>query len=279
MYEWIKKFKKREKNRGAHTFLQFMHISTIMWKKAVWIVFIIVIFKFFCYNGVMDQQKYLDLINSGYREQFDKFFHLLSEHNKICNLTSITDEKGVTYKHFFDSIVGEKLISFGASVVEIGSGGGFPSLPLKIVRDDLKFTLIEATAKKCRFLQDTVDSLALKCVQVKNMRAEEGAHDKKLREKFDFAVARAVAQLNTLCEYCLPFVRVGGKFIAYKGDAAEEIKSAENAIKTLGGEIEEVIEYCLPEDYGKRNLVVIKKIRNTPPAYPRGQGKERKQPL
>lgn len=227
----------------------------------------------------MQEDKYLDLIKNGFSSQFDRFSTLLTDYNKICNLTSVTDEKGVTYKHFYDSIVGESLLSFGASVVEIGSGGGFPSIPLKIVRDDLKFTLIESTAKKCRFLRSVVDSLSLKCVKVENIRAEEGAHNKILREKFDFAVARAVAQLNTLCEYCLPYVKVGGKFIAYKGDAGEEIKSAERAIKLLGGEIEEIIEYSLPEDFGKRTLVVIKKIKNTPSLYPRGQGKERKQPL
>ena len=227
----------------------------------------------------MEQEKYLNLIQNAFKEQFDRFFHLLTEHNKICNLTAVTDEKGVEYKHFFDSIVGEKLISHGANVVEIGSGGGFPSIPLKIVRDDLKFTLIESTGKKCRFLQEAVESLSLKCVQVKNIRAEEGAHDKNLREKFDFAVARAVAQLNILCEYCLPYVKVGGYFIAYKGDAEEEIAHAENAIKILGGEIERTVEYSLPENFGKRTLVVIKKICKTPPLYPRGQGKERKQPL
>ena len=227
----------------------------------------------------MEQEKYLDLIKNGCGEKFNKFSYLLTEHNKICNLTSVTDEKGVMYKHFYDSIVGEKLISNGATVVEIGSGGGFPSIPLKIVRDDLKFTLIESTAKKCVFLKSVVDSLSLNCVQVKNIRAEEGAHDKNLREKFDFAVARAVASLNTLCEYCLPFVKVGGKFIAYKGDAREEIKAAENAIKLLGGEIEKIVDYSLPEDFGKRELVVIRKIKHTPSVYPRGQGKERKQPL
>lgn len=243
------------------------------------IAFIIVIFKNICYNKDMQKKNYLDMIKNGYKEQFDKFSALLTEYNKICNLTSVTDEKGVTYKHFYDSIVGEKLIPFGSSVVEIGSGGGFPSIPLKIVRDDLKFTLIESTAKKCRFLISVVDSLSLKCVQVENIRAEEGAHNKILREKFDVAVARAVAQLNTLCEYCLPFVKVGGRFIAYKGDGTEEIAAAEKAIKTLGGEIEEISEYSLPEDFGKRKLVVIKKIKNTPPLYPRGRGKERKQPL
>lgn len=227
----------------------------------------------------MQEEKYLGLIENGCGEQFNRFASLLTEHNKICNLTSVTDEKGVRYKHFYDSIFGEKFISNGASVVEIGSGGGFPSIPLKIVRDDLKFTLIEATAKKCRFLESVVDSLSLNCVQVLNIRAEEGAHNKNLREKFDFAVARAVAQLNTLCEYCLPYVRVGGAFIAYKGDAAEEVKSAGNAIKLLGGEIEDIVSYSLPEDFGKRSLIVIRKIKPTPPLYPRGQGKERKQPL
>lgn len=227
----------------------------------------------------MQDKNYLEMIKTEYADKFSAFAALLTEHNKICNLTAVIDEKGVAYKHFYDSIVGEKLISNGARVVEIGSGGGFPSIPLKIVRDDLKFTLIESTAKKCRFLESVVDSLSLNCVQVLNIRAEEGAHDKNLREKFDFAVARAVAQLNTLCEYCLPFVAVGGKFIAYKGDNAEEIKDAENAIATLGGQIEEIIDYSLPEDFGRRKLIVIKKIKSTPPGYPRGQGKERKKPL
>lgn len=227
----------------------------------------------------MQSEKYLDMINCVYREDFEKFAEMLISYNKMCNLTSVTDEKGVAYKHFFDSIVGESLLFNGASVVEIGSGGGFPSIPLKIVRGDLKFTLIESTAKKCRFLREAVDKLGLKCVQVENMRAEEGAHNKSMREKFDFAVARAVAQLNTLCEYCLPFVKVGGRFIAYKGDAAEEIENAKNAVRILGGEIEKVEKYALPEDFGKRELVVIRKVKSTPPAYPRGQGKERKQPL
>ncbi len=227
----------------------------------------------------MEQDRYLDMINCGFKDKFESFAAQLKEYNKICNLTSVTDEKGVIYKHFYDSIVGEQLLSFGASVVEIGSGGGFPSIPLKIIRDDLKFTLIESTGKKCRFLKSVVDSLSLKCVQVENMRAEEGAHNKIFREKFDFAVARAVAQLNTLCEYCLPFVKVGGRFIAYKGDGTDEIAAAENAIMVLGGEIENLLEYSLPENFGKRKLVVIRKIKNTPSLYPRGQGRERKQPL
>ncbi len=227
----------------------------------------------------MNEEKYLSLINGSFADEFGQFARLLTEYNKICNLTSVTDSKGVNYKHFFDSIAGESLFSHGAEIAEIGSGGGFPSIPLKIIREDLKFTLIESTGKKCRFLQSVVDSLQLKCVQVENIRAEDGAHNIIYREKFDFAVARAVAQLNTLCEYCMPYVRVGGRFVAYKGECAEELKNAERAVKTLGGEIEKVIPYSLPEGYGQRNLVVIKKTEHTPPLYPRGHGKERKQPL
>lgn len=227
----------------------------------------------------MDFEKYLGLILNERSEVFNRFKELLLNHNKICNLTSICDEKGVLYKHFLDSIAGEFLFPDGAKAVEIGSGGGFPSIPLKIVRDDLHFTLIESTGKKCTYLESVVDKLGLNCVKVLNIRAEEGAHSKNLREKFDICCARAVAGLNTLAEYCLPYVRVGGSFIAYKGECADEIKEAENAIKILGGEIEKVIEYELPEQSGKRTLISIRKIKSTPPAYPRGQGKERKKPL
>lgn len=227
----------------------------------------------------MDFEKYLSLILNKSSEEFNRFKELLLNHNKICNLTSICDEKGVLYKHFLDSIAGEFLFPKDAEVVEIGSGGGFPSIPLKIIRNDLHFTLIESTGKKCTYLESVVDKLQLNCVKVLNIRAEEGAHSKKLREKFDVCCARAVARLNTLAEYCLPYVRCGGSFIAYKGECEQEIKEAENAIKILGGEIEKVIEYELPEHSGKRTLISIRKVNSTPPAYPRGQGKERKKPL
>ena len=227
----------------------------------------------------MNFDYYENLIKNDFSFKFLKFAEMLINYNKICNITSVSDEKGIFYKHFLDSVVGENLFSMGASVVEIGSGGGFPSLPLKFLRDDLSFTLIESTGKKCTFLKSVVDNFGLKSVKVENIRAEDGARDKNMREKFDFACARAVARLNTLCEYCLPFVAVGGKFIAYKGDSGDEVKEAEKAIKTLGGEVENIIEYELPYGYGKRSLIVIKKIKNTPSAYPRGLGKERKNPL
>lgn len=211
-------------------------------------------------------------------DKFELFKELLKEHNKMYNLTSVCDDEGIYFKHFLDSVAGEEFFDEGASVAEIGSGGGFPSIPLKIVRDDLRFTLVESTGKKCNYLNTVVDKLGLSGVKVLNIRAEDGAKDKALREKFDICCARAVARLNTLSEYCLPFVKVGGKFIAYKGDCDGEIEEAANAIKTLGGEIEKVVRYEL-ENCGKRTLVVVRKIRSTPSNYPRGNGKERKNPL
>lgn len=231
------------------------------------------------YNRRMDLEKYLGFIENEFKDKFLLFKELLLNANKICNLTSISDEKGIIYKHFLDSIAGEFVFPKNANVVEIGSGGGFPSVPLKIIRDDLRFTLIESTGKKCSYLKGIVDNLNFKGVQVLNIRAEDGAHSKNLREKFDIVCARAVAQLNTLCEYCLPFIKTGGKFVAYKGVAQQEIEEAVNAVKVLGGEIENVYNYVLPEDSGKRSLIVIRKIKSTPSIYPRGQGKERKNPL
>lgn len=214
-----------------------------------------------------------------FSEKFQKFNGILTEFNHKYNLTAISDEKEVYIKHFFDSVKPQKYFPKGAKVVEIGSGGGFPSVPLKIVRDDLSFTLLESTGKKCEYLKHVVDKLSFNGVQVLNIRAEDGGKDEALREKFDVATARAVARLNTLCEYCLPFVKTGGRFIAYKGDAEEEIEEAENAIKTLGGEIEKIEKYDLPEGFGKRTVIVIKKVKSTPGKYPRGRGLERKKPL
>lgn len=226
----------------------------------------------------MDYKKYLDIIINKCSDKYNIFKELLLNYNKVCNLTSVCDDEGVIYKHFLDSLVGEFLFPEGVEAVEIGSGGGFPSMPLKLYREDIKFTLIESTGKKCNFLNSVVDKLRLDCVKVLNIRAEEGAQDKNLREKFGVACARAVAPLRTLAEYCMPYVKVGGRFIAYKGDAGEEINEAENAIKILGGEIERVEEYELPL-CGKRTLVCVRKIKPTPPRYPRGQGRERKNPL
>lgn len=224
----------------------------------------------------MIPEKYLSEIQT---EKFEKFKELLLFYNEKFNLTSVTDEKGIKYKHFLDSVAGESYFSKGAKVIEIGSGGGFPSIPLKLLRDDLSFTLVESTAKKCVYLEEVIEKLALRGMKVMNLRAEEGAKQENLREKFDAVCARAVARLNTLAEYCLPFVKTGGVFIAYKGESAEELKEAERAVSVLGGKVEKVEKYSLPEGCGERSLIIIRKIKATPPAYPRGRGLERKKPI
>ena len=212
-------------------------------------------------------------------ELFEKYFNLLIEYNQKFNITAITDKKEVYVKHFIDSIlVVDKFITKeNLSMIDVGSGGGFPAIPVKIMRDDLSLTLLEATGKKCEFLKTVVKELGLKNVTVINDRAETLAKNENYREKFDICSARAVARLNTLCEYCMPFVKVDGNFIAYKGDAEEEVTEALNAVKILGGKVEETYLYEL--DGAKRTLVKIKKTKNTDKKYPRGNGKERKNPL
>lgn len=226
----------------------------------------------------MDLKSYEEILNGRLKEKFDAFKKMLLFYNNKFNLTAITDEKDIYMKHFLDCVSGDMFFGEHVSVVEIGSGGGFPSVPLKLLRDDLKFTLVESTGKKCEYLKVVVDKLNLSCVQVVNARAEELSKDKKYREKFDVCTARAVAKLNTLSEYCLPFVKVGGRFVAYKGNCAEEIDEAKKALEILGGEIEKIEKYELPNGEN-RTLVVVRKIKHTPEKYPRGQGKERKNPL
>ena len=213
------------------------------------------------------------------REKLEIFRALLVEYNEKYNLTTILEEKDVYYKHFLDSAAGVDLFTKNASVAEIGSGAGFPSIVLKILREDLSFDLFESVGKKCEFLKVVVDKLGLTNVNIHNIRAEDGAKNPKFREKFDFVTARAVARMNTLCEYCMPFVIVGGKFVAYKSGDVTEIEEAKNAYKILGGKLGCIKEYSLPENYGERVLAVVEKIKNTPAKYPRGQGKERKMPL
>lgn len=213
------------------------------------------------------------------REKFELFRNLLTEYNQRYNLTSILEEKDVYYKHFLDSAAGVDLFSENAKVAEIGSGAGFPSVVLKILREDLSFDLFESVGKKCEFLKVVVDKLGLTNVHIHNIRAEDGAKDPAFRERFDYVTARAVARMNTLCEYCMPFVKVGGKFVAYKSGDVTEIEEAQNAYKILGGKLSGVKSYSLPENYGERVLAVVEKIKNTPAKYPRGQGKERKMPL
>ena len=209
-------------------------------------------------------------------KSFEKYYELLIYYNEKFNITAITEREEVIKKHFVDSVLGVDKIC-GKTHIDIGSGGGFPAIPIKIMKDDISLTLLEATGKKCEFLKTVVKELGLENVTVVNDRAETLAKNPSFRESFDVCTARAVARLNTLCEYCMPFVKVNGVFVSYKGDALEEVKEANSAISILGGKLEEVLEYEL--DGAKRALITIKKIKNTPIKYPRGNGKERKNPL
>ena len=210
-------------------------------------------------------------------KKFAAFYSLLSGYNEKVNLTRIVDEADCYRKHFFDSLTGEIYFPHNSVCVEVGSGGGFPSVPLMIARPDLQFTLIESVGKKCEFLRLAVRELGLRA-RVLNVRAEEAASDPAYREKFDMCCARAVARMNTLCEYCLPFVRKGGAFVAYKGSAEEELQESVSAVKILGGKTESSEKFAL-EGGDARTLIVVRKISATPNGYPRGRGKERKDPL
>ncbi len=210
-------------------------------------------------------------------QKFQLFAALLAEYNEKFNLTAVTDPREVKIKHFADSLAGEGAFPRGAHVAEVGSGGGFPSVPLMIAREDLDFTLIESTGKKCDFLRAAVKALGLNA-EVLCARAEDAGRDPAFRERFTAVCARAVARLDTLAEYCLPLVRVGGRMIAYKGSDGE-LFLARGALCKLGGDGGREISYELPSGMGARTLVLIEKKRATPPAYPRGRGKERSAPL
>lgn len=208
-------------------------------------------------------------------EQFQKYFELLAEWNEKMNLTAITDESGVALKHFTDSL---SLLNFvdipqNSSLADVGTGAGFPSVVLKIARPDIKLTLIDSLNKRLVFLGEVCAQLGIEAELI-HSRAEDGARDEKLRENFDFAVSRAVARMNVLSEYCLPYVKVGGAFCAMKGaQANEEFKESLNAINTLGGKLENKYFFELPENGGERAIAVVRKVKNTPQKYPRQSGK------
>ncbi len=224
--------------------------------------------KLFSSFGIKITEKQLEL--------FDKYYRLLVEYNGRFNITAITEKEEVYLKHFIDSCLFVDKLNC-ENLIDVGSGGGFPALPIKILREDIKVTLVEATGKKCEFLQAVVDNLNLSGVKVINARAEDLAKNLEFREKFDGCSARAVARLNTLCEYCIPFVKVGGTFYAFKGNAEEEVLEAKNAVKILGGKVKAVHKSDLSG--AVRTLVEIEKIEKTAVKYPRGNGKERKNPL
>ncbi len=212
--------------------------------------------------------------------RFDKYAEMLVSYNEKVNLTALTAPEDIAEKHFIDSILPFLHFSLkkNASVIDVGTGAGFPSCPLKIVREDIALTLVDSLNKRVNFLKMLSDELSLdaKCIHA---RAEELGKDLDYREKFDAATARAVANLPILCEYCMPFVKIGGYFAALKGSrGADEAKEAYTAVKTLGGKLQEVYEYSLPSG-DSRTLIVIKKISQTPSKYPRNKGVMTKKPL
>lgn len=213
---------------------------------------------------------------------FNKYYELLYEWNKKINLTAITEPKDVAIKHMVDSLSCFKadLFKENISLIDVGTGAGFPGLPLKIFYPSLKLTLLDSLNKRVKFLQLVVDELGLKDVEVIHARSEEAARNKKYREKFDLATARAVARLPIICEYCLPFVKDGGTFIALKGrQYEEEATQAQKAIKVLGGEISDIMPVKLPEIDDKRAVIYIKKIKSTPKTYPRKAGTPERNPI
>ncbi len=217
-------------------------------------------------------------------QQLDRYAELLVEWNEKMNLTAITDPHDVAVKHFADSLSAAPLLPQGAfSLIDVGTGAGFPAIPLAILRPDMKVTLLDSLNKRLVFLQAVCDDLGLKAVTV-HARAEEGARRKELREKFDVATARAVAALPVLSEYCLPYVKIGGQFLAMKGpSAADELAAAEGAIKKLGGQLGDLHRLRLPPnkngDSEERVILRISKEKPTPPAYPRQSAKIAKDPL
>ncbi len=215
-------------------------------------------------------------------EQFITYYEMLVEWNEFMNLTAITEYDEVMKKHFIDSISLIKAydVSKESTVIDVGTGAGFPGLALKIAYPNLKVTLLDSLNKRIQFLNAVIEKLGLEGVETVHGRAEDFAKPDKLREKYELCVSRAVANLSTLSEYCLPFVKVDGKFISYKSEKiSEEMVAAKNAIGLLGGKVENQVEFTLPDSDIYRNLLVIKKVKATPKKFPRKAGLPSKEPL
>lgn len=210
-------------------------------------------------------------------QEFSDYKSLLLEYNEKFNLTAITDEEEIIVKHFIDSVLAGKFIDNGASIVDIGSGAGFPAIPLKILNPSLKFTLLDAINKRVVFLIAVVEKLQLTDMECLHKRAEEQALEN--RGMYDYAVARAVSKLSTLAEYALPLLKTGGKLIAYKGDNPEgEVEEAKKALSILGGQVVSIEKFLLAGSQ-KRSFIIVKKIKQTPRIYPRNQNKPKNNPL
>lgn len=213
--------------------------------------------------------------------QFSIYYEMLIERNKVMNLTAITEKQEVIIKHFLDSIAVLKYADWDQEkVLDIGTGAGFPGIPLKIVKPNLKLTLLDSLNKRINFLNDVIAELGLDNITAIHGRAEDYARDKEYRGQFDYVVSRAVANLATLTEYCLPYVKLNGYFISYKsGNIKEELNNSKNAIFLCGGKCKDVHNFVLPDSDMERSFVYINKVKNTPKQYPRKSGTPAKNPL
>ena len=220
--------------------------------------------------------------------RLDTYYRMVVEKNKVMNLTAITEEQEFLIKHFADSLsvysavpLFKEMLSKGnVTLIDVGTGAGFPGIPLKIVFPQLKVTLLDSLQKRVNFLNELIAELGLEGITAIHSRAEDGARTAGLRDGFDLVVSRAVASLPVLSEYCLPYVKPGGLLIAYKsGDIEEELKGAGHALKVLGGKLEDCPQFTLPDTDISRSFVVVRKQKPTPKAYPRKAGVIKKEPL
>jgi len=218
---------------------------------------------------------------------FKEYAKLLRKWNEVMNLTNITDDNGIAMRHFIDSLTlvpfiekeQEKKGKKELTIIDVGTGAGFPGIPVKVQMSDLKLTLLDSLQKRIGFLDEVIKTIGLNDTRTIHSRAEDAGHSKAHRERYDIATARAVAALPVLCEYCLPFVKAGGIFLAMKGHIDEELEESKNSIAKLGGSVEKVDKFVLPGTDMDRAVVVIRKLRPTPLSYPRQAGKPSKDPI
>ena len=212
--------------------------------------------------------------------QFYQYMQILLEWNEKINLTAITKQEEIILKHFIDSITIANYIPANAKLVDVGTGAGFPGIPLKIIRRDIEITLLDSLNKRINFLKEVIEKLSLKKIQAIHARVEEIGQNKSYRESFDVATSRAVANLATLSEYLIPLVRLDGICISMKGsEIEEEIKQGQKAISVLGGIVEKVDSFQLPQTNMDRNLIILRKVKKTPSKYPRKAGTPAKEPI
>lgn len=213
-------------------------------------------------------------------EKFHKYMKLLLKWNEKINLTAITDEDEIILKHFVDSLTVLKYINENDKIIDVGTGAGFPGIPIAIMMPNVKITLLDSLNKRINFLNEVIRKLDLKNIETIHSRSEDCGKDILFREKYDIALARAVANLSTLSEYLLPFIKIDGKMICMKGsNLEEELKNAEYAIKELGGEFVLKDEFELPDSDIKRNIIIVEKVKYTPKIYPRKAGLPSKEPI